>query len=176
VSTMASDLDSRRWLRWIRALALAVFMPCWAFGLIWLGAAFTGAGHGDYVLLNIPVSPLNFWDSGFSFFFALLMWGLIGFFTLSPTRWSNYPAVALLAGHYAGVAALVFGRDRGGLETLLYHLKKYPDMQGLAWLWLLAYGTVNLLLWGVLIFRVIRLRSQDDKVAQKAKDTSEAHV
>lgn len=176
MNTVETKHVPKRWAAWVLPLVVAVLMPAWACGLSWLGAAFTGAGHGDYALVVIPFAPFSLWNSGAAFFLGLFMWGLVGLFTLAPTPRAVYPAILLLVVHYVGVAVLIFGAGRSDLGMLFNHLRKYADMQGIAWLWLFAYATVSLLLWSFLIFRFIRLRSRGSALAHNAKNRSSTHA
>lgn len=176
MSTSEDNADSRRSFAWVRALVAAVFIPAWAYGLMFLGAAFAGAGHGSYFLGTAPFAPFTYWNSEASFFLALLFWSITGLFAFSPSPRSVYPATVLLAIHYVGVAVLALDRSHNDLGRLLRVLEKYPEDQRLAWLWLFAYAGVNFLLWGVLTLRLVRLRSHNGKVAQETRDKSEAHA
>jgi hypothetical protein len=97
-------------MRAIKAIVPIVGIVLVYYGLFFLSAAFTGAGHGSYFFLEALVAPFS--ASEVIAPAGLILWPLVAILVgMQRFRLCRIAARAVLCLHYAGIAILSFQTD-----------------------------------------------------------------
>lgn len=121
----------RHFALWGISIAMAVIETLSAVCLAFWGGAWTGAGHGTGVLIELPLSPYSGVESGIGFVISLGHWILVGLGLTAPIRRAPYVSAVLVLVHWSGVAYLLANDSGRGFFWLI---EKHADRALLLWL------------------------------------------